>query len=62
MKRTDNLARILVVAGVIALGGCAPEIGSLEWCEQMDAKEKGDWTINDAAEYAKSCVLRKTSD
>lgn len=40
------------------LFGCAPEVGSKAWCEQMDKKPKGDWTASEAGDYAKSCVFR----
>ena len=40
------------------LTGCAPEVGSLAWCDVMDERPKGDWTANDAGEYAKNCVFR----
>ncbi len=49
-------ARILVVLAVLA-AACAPEPGSKAWCEKMDEKPKGDWSANEAAEYAKSCLL-----
>ena len=44
---------------VLALltSACAPEIGSKAWCEKMDEKPKGDWSANEAAEYAKSCLF-----
>ena len=42
-----------------ALAACAPEVGSEKWCENMDEKDKGDWSTNEATEYAKSCVFRK---
>ena len=41
----------------LALSACAPEPGSRAWCELMDEKPKGDWSANDAAEYAKSCLF-----
>jgi len=42
---------------MVALTGCAPEVGSPEWCKKMGETPSGDWTANEAAEYAKSCVL-----
>lgn len=39
------------------LGGCAPEVGSPRWCEVMRDKPRGDWTANEALEYARSCLL-----
>ncbi len=56
--------RLVVAAFSIALllAACAPEIGSEEWCDDMDEKEKGDWSTNEAKEYAKNCVFRKRDD
>ena len=54
--------RIQVIVLVLALGaaalGCGPKVGSDAWCEKMGEKAKGDWTANEAADYAKHCVLR----
>lgn len=52
-------ARAIAAAVLAALtGGCAAEVGSDAWCKEMDVKPKGDWSANDAADYAKHCVLR----
>jgi hypothetical protein len=45
----------LAVAG--ALGACAPEVGSQRWCEMVRDKGLGDITANEAADYARHCVL-----
>ncbi len=42
------------------LSACSPEIGSKEWCTAMKEKPKGDWTVNEATDFAKNCVI--TSD
>jgi hypothetical protein len=39
------------------LAGCAPEVGSPRWCDAMREKPRGDWTANEALEFARSCVL-----
>jgi hypothetical protein len=39
------------------LTACAPEVGSERWCQQMREKARGDWTANEALEFARSCVL-----
>jgi len=52
-----KIVPILSIA--LLLAACAPEVGSEAWCEDMDEKAKGDWSTNDAGEYAKSCVFRK---
>lgn len=44
----------------LGLAACDPEVGSKEWCETMKEKPKGDWSANEAADFAKNCVL--TSD
>lgn len=55
------LKTMLTVAGlaVVALGltACDPEVGSEEWCLAMKEKPKGDWSANEAADFAKNCVL-----
>ncbi len=50
----------MAVAGVaiIMLAACAPEIGSEQWCKEMKEKPKGDWTANQAVDFAKHCVLK----
>lgn len=42
----------------ISITGCAPEVGSDKWCTNMKAKPTGDWTANEAADYAKNCILK----
>ncbi|OIO68564.1 MAG: DUF3012 domain-containing protein [Zetaproteobacteria bacterium CG_4_9_14_3_um_filter_49_83] len=36
---------------------CSAEVGSEQWCADMKAKPKGDWTSNEAADYAKHCIF-----
>jgi hypothetical protein len=48
----------LSVATVLALSACAPEVGSDKWCANMKEKPKGDWSANEAAEYAKHCIFK----
>lgn len=50
----------LLVAAVFTLGlaGCAPEVGSEKWCAKLQEKPKGDWTANEAGDYAKNCVFK----
>jgi hypothetical protein len=51
------LRAMVVVAAAGWLAACAPEVGSPEWCEAMKEKPRGDWTGNEALEFARSCVL-----
>ncbi len=55
LRKTVCLMALL--AGVSLLTACDPEVGSPDWCTAMKEKPKGDWTANEAAEFAKSCIL-----
>jgi hypothetical protein len=47
-----------LTAGLVVLAsGCAPEVGSQAWCERMDETPQGDWTGNQAADYARQCLF-----
>jgi hypothetical protein len=52
-----NLAVAMGLAGLLT--ACSPEVGSRAWCEDMEATPKGDWTANEAADYARHCLLRQ---
>jgi len=56
--RTPRLLAALATALCLMALACAPEVGSERWCEQMDETPKGEWTANQAADYAKHCILR----
>lgn len=47
----------LLAACAIVASACAPEVGSQAWCQQMDETPKGDWTANQAADYARHCLF-----
>lgn len=52
----------IVTLGFVALfalgvAACSPEVGSPEWCTQMKEKPKGDWSSNEAADFAKNCIM-----
>lgn len=49
---------VFFVLFLILSGGCAPEIGSEAWCTQLQKQPKGDWTMNEASDYAKHCIFR----
>ena len=60
---TKSLAKFATLLGMLAalatvLAGCAPEVGSPRWCEAMKEKPRGDWSANEALEYARSCVIQ----
>jgi len=37
---------------------CSAEVGSEKWCNNLEQKPKGDWTANEAADYAKHCIFK----
>ncbi|WP_020583602.1 DUF3012 domain-containing protein [Endozoicomonas elysicola] len=47
-----------VVLTSLFIVGCAPEVGSEAWCNDLKEKPKGDWTANEAADFAKHCVFK----
>ncbi len=46
-----------MLAMFFVLTACAPEVGSESWCKAMKDKPKGDWTANEASDYARHCVF-----
>ena len=59
MKRAKNplLVAITALSAAAFLSACSPEVGSKAWCEDMKEKPKGEWTTNEATEFAKSCIF-----
>ncbi|MBI4938450.1 MAG: DUF3012 domain-containing protein [Nitrosomonadales bacterium] len=55
-KRFAMLALTALLA--LPLGGCAPEVGSDKWCANLKEKPKGDWSLNETADYAKHCIIK----
>ncbi len=47
----------LVIFAVGTLSACSPEVGSNEWCAALKEKPKGDWSANEAADFAEHCVF-----
>lgn len=51
------LGMTIAASMLLALCGCAPEVGSERWCKQLEEQPKGEWSANDAAAFTKHCVL-----
>lgn len=47
-----------LIAALTLLSACSPEVGSQAWCDQLKDKPKGDWTANEATDYAKHCLFK----
>ena len=52
-----SIQALMVLLTLITLSACAPEVGSEKWCTQMKEKPKGDWTVNEAADFTKHCIF-----
>ncbi len=52
-----KLGLLGVCSVALLLGGCAPEVGSKAWCDKMDEKPKGEWTMDDTGDYMKHCIF-----
>ena len=48
---------IATSAAMLALTACAPEVGSERWCDAMREKPRGDWTANEALDFARHCLI-----
>ena len=49
--------RVGLLALLLLMTACA-EVGSERWCKKMEEKPKGDWTANEATDYARHCILK----
>ena len=54
-----KLYTALTVAGLLFATACSPAVGSKEWCEELENKDKGQWTAQEAKDFAKHCILPK---
>ncbi len=52
-----KLSLLLTTVFVLSLTGCT-KVGSDAWCENMKEKPKGDWSANEASDFAKHCVFK----
>jgi hypothetical protein len=57
-SQRSTLLGLLATALLLSLTACAPEVGSDKWCENLKTKPKGDWTGNEAVDFAKHCLLK----
>jgi hypothetical protein len=56
-----RIALLLVAVALFAIS-CSPEVGTKAWCEKMKEQPKGDWTANQANDYAQHCLFGPTGD
>ncbi|HVS22825.1 MAG TPA: DUF3012 domain-containing protein [Gammaproteobacteria bacterium] len=53
---------LTVLAACVLLASCAPKVGTPRWCEAMKQKARGDWTANEALDFARYCVITNNSN
>ena len=53
----SRLPILVALAAFVLVGACSPKVGSKEWCDDMKDKPKGDWSVNEAKDFAKHCVF-----
>lgn len=41
------------------LVACSADVGSDKWCDNIKEKSKGEWTTNEAKDYAKHCIFKQ---
>jgi hypothetical protein len=53
-----SLTTLLFTALIaFSLSGCT-KVGSEAWCAKLKDTPKGDWTANEAADFAKHCIFK----
>ena len=48
---------LLLWVSLIQLVACSAEVGSTEWCQDLKQKPKGEWTANEAGDFARHCLF-----
>ena len=54
----SKIVNLTTLGLLLLMCGCAPEVGSDAWCEAKVEKDKGDWTTNEASEFAGNCIFK----
>jgi hypothetical protein len=53
-----SLTTLLFTALIaFSLSGCT-KVGSEAWCAKLKDTPKGDWTANEAADFARHCIFK----
>lgn len=57
MNKLSLTTLFFAVVFTLSLSGCT-KVGSEAWCAKLKDTPKGDWTANEAADFAKHCVFK----
>jgi len=52
-----KLKFLVAVLFALSLSACTDRVGSEKWCANLKDKPKSDWTMEEAGDYTKYCVL-----
>ncbi|MBV1951759.1 MAG: DUF3012 domain-containing protein [Cycloclasticus sp.] len=52
------IVTLVASAFLTLLTACSPDIGTEQWCSDMKAKTKSDWSTSQATDFAKHCVFK----
>ena len=53
---------VTMAVRAVLIASLATAVGSKRWCAAMRDKVRGDWTANEALDYARHCVLAGDDD
>lgn len=48
----------LILSASFLVSACSIEVGTEEWCAQMQEKSKADWSANEASNFAEHCLFK----
>jgi len=55
----NQVKKILFLSLLLTqLVACSAEVGSEKWCKDLKQKPKGEWSANEATDYAKHCLFK----
>ncbi|MDF2152596.1 DUF3012 domain-containing protein [Vibrio sp. CAU 1672] len=50
---------VMLLVG-LTLTACQSEVGTESWCDQMRSTPKGEWTAENAVDFAQYCILQNS--
>ena len=60
LRKSVEMKKLIVCLAVVLLLPACAKVGSDRWCENIKEKPKGEVTSNEATDFAKHCVFKKS--
>jgi len=57
MEEKDMRTLIFAAFTTMLLSACSSEVGSEEWCADMENTPQSEWTPKEAEQYAENCIM-----